>query len=510
MIEQLIFKDLVDFKSVNLEFENGLVVFTGPSGAGKSLLMGTILSSFGHQSSLNASLCELSINTPKNFNNELYDITDTTIIKSMKKEKIRYYLNDQNVSKKSLEEMFSPYVKYLSVRDKSGVDSVSLVELIDGHICSTDIKYAQKLLAIKVCYEAYKDAKTKLSKIKDDETKIVDLIEFAKFEIDRISSINPKIGEDIALLEVKQKLSKIDKLKASTENCEGIFDFESKVAEFYRFSENDGSLFIEAMNKLRIDIDETISLASELEELDIESILGRLEQLTSLQNKYGSIEDSLNYLEQKKAELASFEYIEEDKTKLEEFIRKQQELLYNLSKDISISRKIAALRLEDTIGEYLTELKLPTAKFIFTDKEIDKSGADNIDISIGTSKISTLSGGEFNRLRLAMLVASKNSIDGENNGVIILDEIDANVSGDESIAIANMLSILSMNYQIFAISHQAHLTSKAKQHILISKNGENSSAVILDTNGRINEIARIISGENPTQEAIEFAKALMI
>lgn len=509
MIEQLIFKDLVDFKSINLEFENGLVVFTGPSGAGKSVLMGTILSSFGYQSSLNASLCELSINTPDNLTGELYEITDTTLIKSIKKDKMRYYLNDQNISKKSLEEMFSPFVKYLSVRDKSGIDSDSLVSLIDSHICTIDTTYTQKLIDMKVCFEVYKEAQNKLKKIIVDEQKIVDLIEFTKFEIEKISSINPKIGEDIALLEVKQKLSKLDKIKASTESCEGIFEFETRVSEFYKFANKDSSIFAEAMNQLRIDIDETTSLTNELEELDIETILGRLEQLTSLQNRYGSIEDSLIYLEQKKSELASFEHTEEDKSKLEEFIKKQQKLLDNLSQDISKSRKIAALKLEDIIGEYLFELKLPKAVFNFTNKEIDKSGADSLDMLIGSSKVSTLSGGEFNRLRLAVLVASKSN-NSSNQGVLILDEIDANVSGDESIAIANMLSMLSASYQIFAISHQAHLTSKAKQHILVSKNGENSSAIILDAKGRIDEIARIISGESPTQEALEFAKALMI
>lgn len=509
MIEQLIFKDLVDFQSVNLEFENGLIVFTGPSGAGKSLLMGTILNSFGYQTSLNASLCELRITTPSNFTNELYEITDTTLIKSIKKEKVRYYFNDQNISKKSLEKMFLPYVKYLSVRDKSGIDSDSLLSLIDSYIASINRSYTQILNDMKIAFEAFRDAKNKLAKIKDEELKILDLIEFTKFEIEKISSINPKIGEDIELLDIKQKLSKIDKLKASTENCEGIFDYETKVDSFYKSCDKDSSLFVEAMNQLRIDIEDTLALASELEELDIETILTRLEQLTSLQNKYGSIENSLNYLEQKKIELTSFEYIEEDKSKLEKFIDKQQTILNNISSTISKSRKDAAIKLEKEIAKYLAELKLPKAKFSFICKVIDSSGADMVDISIGNSKVSTLSGGEFNRLRLALLVAS-NIDNNSNHGVLILDEIDANVSGDESIAIANMLLMLSSSYQIFAISHQPHLTSKAKQHILVTRDNEISNAVVLDATSRIDEIARIVSGENPTQEAIEFAKALMV
>jgi len=93
-------------------------------------------------------------------------------------------------------------------------------------------------------------------------------------------------------------------------------------------------------------------------------------------------------------------------------------------------------------------------------------------------------------------------------GILILDEIDANVSGDESIAIAEMIAKLSLAYQIFAISHQPHLAAKAKQHIVVSKVGKYSKAEVLNDEGRVQEIARIIAGENPTPQALEFAKKL--
>ena len=137
------------------------------------------------------------------------------------------------------------------------------------------------------------------------------------------------------------------------------------------------------------------------------------------------------------------------------------------------------------------------------------TGVDEMDIRLGGSKTSTLSGGEFNRLRLALLVSSTTNTQENSKGVLIFDEIDANVSGDESIAIANMLLKLSKNYQIFAISHQPHLASKANQHILITKDEKKSKTIVLDKNGRVEEIARIISGEIKTQEAIDFAMKLL-
>jgi len=63
-------------------------------------------------------------------------------------------------------------------------------------------------------------------------------------------------------------------------------------------------------------------------------------------------------------------------------------------------------------------------------------------------------------------------------------------------------------YQVFAISHQPHLSAKAEQHIVVNKENEVSKAEVLDDKGRIQEIARIIAGENPTSQALEFAKKL--
>jgi DNA repair protein RecN (Recombination protein N) len=134
-------------------------------------------------------------------------------------------------------------------------------------------------------------------------------------------------------------------------------------------------------------------------------------------------------------------------------------------------------------------------------------GMDEVEVMLGSSSTATLSGGEFNRLRLALMAVSIGE-NREKQGVLILDEIDANVSGDESIAIATMIAKLSSVYQIFAISHQPHLSAKADQHIVVTKEGSESQVEVLDDTGRIEEIARIIGGEKPTAQAMAFAKKL--
>jgi len=506
MIERLYFRDLVTFDTVELEFHQGLVVFTGPSGAGKSVLMSTILSSFGYNTQGAASLCEICLSKPNNLESELYELEDDITIKTLKKEKLRYFIEGQNISKKILGEMFSPYVQYLSVRDKSGFESDNLIQMLDTSLLNSNKSYKKLQKEYKKRYRNYREKVKELAKIKADESKLVELIEFATYEIEKIEKINPKIGEETELIQVKQQLSRIDKIKAALGSAMDIFGAESAVEEVYRLLDKDASIFRDAMNQVRADFEETEHLATELEELDVEQILDRLSDITSLQQRYGSIEEALIYRENKAKELAGYQNIEQDKSMLENFLHMEYNELFILSGQISKSRKVEAKRLEKIIKEYLITLKLPALCFDFSLSELGEHGSDSVDVFLGESKTSTLSGGEFNRVRLALMASTIQESKGQ--GVLILDEIDANVSGDESIAIATMITKLSSVYQIFAISHQPHLSAQADQHIVVTKDGKKSEVIELKEEGRIDEISRIIAGENPTKEAIDFAKKL--
>jgi len=506
LIERLYFRELITFEEVEIEFSKGLVVFTGPSGAGKSVLISTILSSFGHSTESAANLCEVSLRKPKKLKSETFELEDYLTIKTLKKEKLRYFMEGQSISKKALYEMFSPYVQYLSVRDKSVFESESLINMIDGTLLTTNKSFRNLTKEYKKRYVKYKDKEAQLIKIKEDENKLIELIEFAKYEVDKIEKINPLPGEDEDLMKVKRQLSKIDKIKASLASAVDIFSFEVAVQEVYTLLDKDASVFVDTMNQVRTDFEETEHLASELEGMDVKEILDRLSDITALQQRYGSIEEAISYKDEKKKELAGYKNIEHDKSMLESFLTMEYTELSTLARQISKSRKKEALRLEDILKTYLETLKLPRLSFIFESKKLDSHGFDLLDVMIGTSKASTLSGGEFNRVRLAIMASTIQESDGQ--GVLILDEIDANVSGDESIAIAKMIVKLSKVYQIFAISHQPHLSAQAKQHILVTKEGTISHAIELSDKGRVAEVSRIIAGENPTKEAVEFAKKL--
>jgi len=506
MINRVYLKNLISFDEVEIELEKGLVVLSGPSGAGKSLFMNSILSTFGYGTA-EASLCEVLVTKPKNMQSEAFELEEEITLKTIKKEKVRYSIDGQNISKKVLNGMFTPFVQFLSVRDKSGFESSALLKLIDSELLVKDKSFKKLFKEYQSRYSNYKIKMTELEKIQSDEAKLLELIEFTEFEIEKIESVKPIVGEDEELLKVKQQLSRIDKINDALESANGIFGYEESVSEIYRLLEKDDSVFSEMMNQLRADFEEIESLSDELAEVDIESVLDRLEKISALKNRYGSIEEAIAYVEVKRQELAGYQNIEKDKSMLLSFLEMELTELNILAGKISSARKTKALALQKPLKKYLAELKLPELTFVFSSNALESTGADTVGVDMNGSTANKLSGGEFNRVRLALMVVALSGV--KEGGVLILDEIDANVSGDESIAIANMIAKLSEVYQIFAISHQAHLASKAKQHLLVSKSKGKSRVTILDNKGQVAEIARIIGGEKPNAEAVSFAEKLL-
>ena len=262
------------------------------------------------------------------------------------------------------------------------------------------------------------------------------------------------------------------------------------------------------MNELNNVFEKFNDSLHELDDVNIENILDRIEKLSALQKRFGSIEECLKYKEQKKVELESYENIFFQKENLEKRFENLNKELFTLAKYISDYRKESSLILEEKINEYLKFLYLSNAKIIINEKSLDSFGIDEVIFELNGVSLDTISSGEYNRLRLALLT-SMSEFDIVDNGILFLDEIDANLSGKESDAISKVLTKLSNSYQIFAISHQPQLTSSANQHFLVDKIDGKSIVKELNNQEKINEIARMISGEKVTSEAINFAINLL-
>ena len=508
MISRVYLKNCLSFEEVDLEFKNGLNIFTGPSGAGKSILMQAVLSLFA-LTDVKANMGEVLLNN-SNINDEVYDLSfdDDIIIKSIKKDKVRYFLNNQSVSKKNLNDFSMKLIKHLNLKDTSEFDSFKLLDFLDKLTLQKKKEFKKIKEDYNISYKKLLHTKKELQKILDDETKLEDLKEFARFEIDKIEQINPSIDEYEELNLIKKRLAKKEKIEVAIKKASGIMEFNQNVTLALELMEVDSSFFDESMNELNNIFERFNDSLHELDEINIENILDRIEKLSALQKRFGSIEECLNYKEQKKIELSSYENIFFQKEKLEKEFDELNIKLSLLAKEISTYRKESSLILEKKINEYLKFLYLSNAKIIIEEKVLDFSGFDEVKFELNGVSLDTISSGEYNRLRLALLT-SMSEFDIVDNGILFLDEIDANLSGKESDAISKVLKKLSNSYQIFAISHQPQLTSSADQHFLVDKINGKSLVKELNNKERINEIARMISGEKVTLEALDFAKNLL-
>lgn len=507
MIERFYVKDYLSFKEAELSLSNGLIVFTGPSGSGKSILIDSILSSVGIES-CEATACEST--TSWEFDGDEFGLEcdDVNVFKHTKKEKSRYFINNQSVSKKAMSALASTNLKHLSLKDFSDFENENLINMLDDRICRKN----NSILEIKDQYQReyfeHKKLDAELKQIELEEKKIVELKDFANFEIQKIQKINPIVGEDEELMQIKKELSKKEKVLESLGFANQIFENEHHVFSALDALDTDSSFFGDAMNELRATLDGAQEKFSALDEIDVEDVLNRLEEISDLKRRYGSIEEALQYLEDKKLELEKYENIEITKDELVSRVKELSQNVEILAQVLSDLREKEIVEFESSLNEYLKELYLKSAKVTLEPCEYTHIGKDEVTLELNQTKLQKISTGEFNRLRLALL-ALKSELMDSNGGVLMLDEIDANLSGEESMSVAKVLRQLSKHFQIFVISHQPQLTSMGDQHFLVYKDDDESKVMELSSEQRVDEIARIISGENITNEAKLFAKELL-
>ena len=502
MIERLYFKDNITFPEVSLEFKKGLIVFSGSSGAGKSVIFKSILAAFGMFESF-ASVLEVSVNDK--INDESIENADPNVFRVKKDKVTRYFINNQAVSKKFITEINSNNIRYLSTKDYSDFEPSYLLKMLDLVASKHYDGFAKLLSDFRSDFAVYEKTCEQLKKLLADEEKVNDLKDFLSYEIKKIKDLNPKIGEYEELLEIKTRLSKRDKIDNALTKSEGIFAYESSVCELLRLANIDSEFFTSAMRELNEIFND---LSESDDDVNIEEVLNRVEQLHYLVKKYGSIEDALNTLKEKQEELKTYENIEEKIHELNSLIKKQKDNLTKQALNIQEIRKIFIKKLEKIINDYLNLLYLDAIFLRLDETELGINGLDSFGFSLNKASFKEISSGELNRLRLAFLASFCDFLD-YANGYIFLDEIDANLSGKEAASVANVISKLSKHYQIFAITHMPWICAKANQHFLVSKENDVSLARELEDSEKANELARMISDENISSHALEFARSLL-
>lgn len=505
MIYEVLMRDNISFKSAELSINKGLTVFTGLSGAGKSILFKGILSAFALVES-EAKFVELKLDDELNLSEFGIEGDEENSFKMLKDKSAKYFINNQSIAKKPLSALSKGFVKYLSAKDSSEFSNERFLALLDALESKKDAKFSEFKANFANLYKEFALASEELARIESEEKRIEELKELASLQIQKIEGIKPKLGEYEELMVLKKKLSKKDKIEEAWSKAKAVFELEPVVVEALNLSEVDANFFTECLNELRV-----VAENQNFDELefDIEGVLDRLEKLSSLIHRYESIENALKVLDEKKKELEHYQNLSFEKKELESKVARLNERLQESANTLTQRRLSHLNELENLLNAYLEKLYMKDLRLRLEKAEISALGQDEVQLIVSDTGLKNLSSGELNRLRLAF-IATQCFVLNAGKGIIFLDEIDANLSGKEAMSIAKVLMELSNFYQIFAISHLPQLSSTAHNHFLVEKRDGQSFVKKLRDDERINELARMVSGEEITAEAIEFAKTLLV
>lgn len=531
MITKLSIESSPIFGNLELRFNEGFCVFSGASGSGKSVLMESLLSCFGLREP-NAPNIETDLILSPAFLDQLGLEGELLNIKIVKKDKTRYFVNFAPIAKKTLSDLLGEHIKHIHSRGGDELATPSLIALLDSYCQKSCPTHKETLQTLSNDFGALKEAKSALKDLESKESHTAQLKEIAEFEINKISTLNPKEGEYENLLALKKTLSHKEKIKEAIAKAQEAFSHTNEIlsalntlnikqdlgdlqnAQNVQGGANQAneadeidevhSSLSQSLNDAQSLLEREQSRLDELDEIDSEAMLHRISALSELIHRYGSISNALSTLESKKAELETLQNFESHKKQLHSQIASLQSTLTSLCQALNQNRAKSLPTLQSHLAQLCAELKLPTPSVNLSPKELDSSGDLGVEIKLANSSIDTLSAGEFNRLRLAIMCLRARL--NKAQGVLILDEIDANLSGEESEGVAKVLKELSKSYQVFAISHQTNMPSLADAHFLVAKGQEKSSITLLNYEGRVRELARMVSGANITNEAIEFAK----
>ena len=510
MIERFYMKDNLSFESVDLEFQQGLILFTGPSGAGKSVLMNGILGAIGQKDSL-ANLSEVIFNNSINLEEFGIEGDDITVFRQIRKGKLRYFINSQTVSKKVVSKIGKLFINHLNPRDIVEFDSKNLIGILDMIILSKEPEFIKIMDNFKIEFNEYENLNRELRNLENEISHIAQREEFIKFEISQIKKIAPKVGEYEELQLMKKQLSKKDRIENYIDEVQVIFNNQHNIYEIFDLMgmEKEAEEISNFYEDVKAKVEDIQDKLSELDDSNIEKILNRIEKISELRDKYSSIEKALEYRDSQMAELKKLAKLRKAKIVLSQKISDKNDILLEIASDISDKRGDYLDEFESSLNHYLSLLNLDKSELELFEIDFISNGTDLGHLKISDTDIEKLSYGEQNRVRLALLTL-KTKFSKNVNGTLFLDEIDANLSGEESMKVAQVLKELSKVYQVFAVSHQPQLTSQADQHFLVSKTKGKSSVTLLDSKtNRAKEIVRMVGGEFSNQNVYKFAMSLL-
>jgi DNA repair protein RecN (Recombination protein N) len=549
MLNSLYIENIAVIEKTDIEFYNGLNILTGETGAGKSIVIDAINAILGKRTSRDlirngsetatvyASFSNVNDIVKSKLSENGYSLEDDELIISRTmslagKNNCRINGRPANVS----------FLKELGLNLINIHGQHESYELFSPE---THINYIDNLASnggllseYRSAYKLYKSLKKELNDFLKSETNREQRIDVLSYQVEEIENADIKVGEieelndeRRILMNVEKVTSQLHKAKNSLEgnSASGIIDsLDDVVTSMQKASDLNPSLeeLFNRFNDLYYELQDCSNeLSDSLDEIEanpyrLEEIEERLDLLNKLSRKYGSDEEEiLKFLSDAKAELDKLLKFDENANELKDKCDKAEAEAKKIADKLTLSRKNTAVEFESRVKEEMVFLDMPNVEIIVSQTAcgLTDNGQDNIEILISAnpgeapksvSKIA--SGGELSRMMLAIktVLASSDLID-----TLIFDEVDTGVSGSAAQKVGLKLKEVSKSRQVLCVTHQAQIAALADSHFLISKavkdNRTFTDIKLLDYDGRLKELARIIGGVEITDTALAHAEELM-
>lgn len=548
MLTSLSIKNYALIENIFISFNKGLTVITGETGAGKSIVIDSIDLLLGARAAASVirtgtDMCTITAGFEISKNRKVRDIlsdlaieADCEIIIRRQIEssgKSRAFINDMPVAVGTLANIGKHLVDFYA-QHKSNMlfDQQCQRQIID------DIAGNAKLLEnLSVKYDSLEKLKNKTTLLEASNADRERMLDLYNYQISEITKAGLTPDEEACIEKELPKLKNAEKIQNITQGlssmlyrCENsVLDNLSNINKQIDLLGQYGIDISDLSKNVSDSISQMDDVYREIESLAenadvspdvLDNMIERQQLIKKLKSKYAkTVPEILDYKEELETKVKEFGDYEFNIESLNSAIAAAEKEIMKLCEEISACRKKVSKDISKNIIKELEDLNMKNVQFEIdvSRQEITKSGFDKIEFMFSANKGENLyplslvaSGGEISRVMLALATTVSAGYDADT---VVFDEIDSGTSGKTGEKIGKKLKKLSLKRQIISISHLAQIASTADNHIRIYKETENDRNVtkmkLLNAKERIEEIAKIISGEKVTEHAVKHAEELI-
>lgn len=561
MLLSLSIQNIVLIEKTEIKFSRGLCILTGETGSGKSILLDALGLAIGFRSSFrligndeNKAVVSAEFDISKNQicknfleKNDLLDAENPDLLRIRRiiqeNSSGKIYLNDQIIGVNILAKIGEFLIEIHGQHDQRGLLNPAAHLHILDEFCENEIH----LKNLKKNYAELKEVDEKILTLKAKKNLAEKEKDYLEYIILELENADVKAGEENDLVAKKDQfnaqekiLNFLSELKTNFTEANSqlisaqriLIRNQNIINNFLSDKKNSFEELSEKIDRQNDGLDSAISSINDLSsnltnsENSLEEIEERLFYIRSLARKFSVTTDELpKIIFDAKEKLNLIKNEEEVTSDLENQRLKLFQNYKKIADELSSRRKKSAIILAKKVEEELKFLKMENTKFLvdvsFSNQEktsefCSAGGYDKVRFTASMNKnnfddISKIaSGGELSRFMLALKVALINV---KSVPTMIFDEIDTGIGGSTADAVGKRLKTLSENLQILVVTHQAQIAAKADTHFKISKTSEAKKIKTLieklDKKNRQIEIARMLSGEEISKEALAAAESLI-